>query len=142
MAVIEQTRTIPVLTDQQASDLVSAAEAKAKEIDAPMVIAVVDAAGLLKLFVRMNGTPRGALEWTIEKAYTAAAFGRPTAELAEGIQSWPAVMASMVKLPSVNLTPGGHPLLVDGKVIGGLGVGGGSPEQDAQVADAGLAAFR
>lgn len=142
MAAIEQSATAPVLTDQQASDLVRAAEAKAREIGAPMVIAVVDSAGLLKAFARMNGTPRGALEWTIEKAYTAAAFGRPTSELAEGIQNWPAVMASMLRLPNVNLTPGGHPLFVDGTVVGGFGVGGGIPEEDAQVADAGLVALR
>ena len=141
MAVWPQVTTKPVMTDQDASAVLRAAEAKAIESGAAMVIAVVDDAGLLKAFVRMDGTPNGAIEWTINKAVTAASFQAPTHMLAEGVQSLPAVMASMISLPHVNLTLGGYPLSLGGAVVGAIGAGGGTPEQDQAVAEAGAAAL-
>lgn len=61
--------------------------------------------------------------------------------LAEGVQSLPAVMASMLSLPHVNLTLGGYPLSLGGAVVGAIGAGGGTPEQDQVVAEAGAAAL-
>lgn len=66
MALWPQITTKPVMTDQDASAVLRAAEAKAIESGAAMVIAVVDDAGLLKAFVRMDGTPNGAIQWTID----------------------------------------------------------------------------
>jgi uncharacterized protein GlcG (DUF336 family) len=112
MAIPEQITTKPVMSDQDASAVLRAAEAKARETGATMVIAVVDAAGDLKAFVRMDGAPKGSIEWTIDKAFTAASFGMPTHVLTKGVQTSPPVMASMTSLPHVTLTPGGYPLVL------------------------------
>ena len=66
------------MSDAHASAVLGAAEAKARELDATMVVAVVDAAGLLKAFMRMDGAPQGSVDWTIDKAFTAVSFGVPT----------------------------------------------------------------
>ena len=141
MAVSEQMTTKPVLTDRDAARVMSAAQAKANEAGASMVIAVVDDAGLLKAFLRMDGTPNGAIQWTLDKAFTAASFRAPTHVLGEGVQSMAPVMASMISLPRVNLTLGGFPLVLGDAVVGAIGAGGGTPEQDQAVAEAGVAAL-
>jgi uncharacterized protein GlcG (DUF336 family) len=142
VAVSEQITTKPVLTENEASAVLRAARAKAAELGASMVIAVVDGAGTLKAFVRMDGSPSGAVEWTIDKAFTAASFGMPTHVLTEGVQSYPPVMASMASLPHVTLTPGGHPLVLGDTMVGAIGAGGGTtPDQDVIVAAAGVAAL-
>ncbi len=143
MAVADGT-TKPVITYEDAWAVLGAAEAKAAEMGVPMVIAVVDDAGDLKAFIRMDGAPKGAIEWTIDKAFTAVSFAAPTGVLADGIQASPAaVMASMISLPHVNLAPGGYPLAIGGAIVGAVGTGGGmSPGQDEAAAEAGVAALQ
>ena len=141
MAIPEQITNPPVMTDRQAFAVLRAAEAKARETGGTMVIAVVDAAGELKALTRMDGAPEEAIEWTIDRAFTAAAFRMPTRVLASSVLGPPAVVASTTSLAHV-LTPGGHPLVLDGTVVGGIGVFGGStPDDDGLVAEAGLAAI-
>ena len=127
----------PVLTAAGAEAVLKTAEARALENRAAMTIAVVDAAGMLMAFLRMDGAPGITVEWTLEKASTAAAFGAPTHVLAEGVEGSPALASSMISLPRVNLVVGGYPLMSDGGVVGGVGAGGGTPEQDRAVAEAG-----
>jgi uncharacterized protein GlcG (DUF336 family) len=142
MATSEQITARPVMTDQDASAVLRAAEARARETGARMVIAVVDGAGDLKAFVRMDGAPRGSIEWTIDKAITAASFGMPTHVLTDGVQSSPPVMASMASLPHITLTPGGYPLMLSETLVGAVAAGGGTtPDQDQVVAEAGVAAL-
>ena len=143
MAVSEQVATKSVLTDDQAAAVLRAAEAKAREAGAAMVIAVVDAAGDLKAFTRMDGAPKGSIQWTTDKAFTAASFGMPTHVLTEGVQNFPPVLASMASLPHVTLTPGGYPLVLADTLIGAVAAGGGTtPDQDQVVATAGVAALQ
>lgn len=129
------------LTAAGAEAVLRAAEAKASESGVPTTIAVVDAAGALMSFRRMDGLPAITVEWTLNKAYTAAALRTPTHLLAEGVQDSPALAGSMISLSRVNLVVGGYPLVWDGEVIGGVGAGGGTPEQDRAIAEAGAAAL-
>jgi uncharacterized protein GlcG (DUF336 family) len=137
----------PVLVAQKgtitiagANALVAAAVAKALEIGVPMAIAVVDESGLLKAFNRMDGAGPAGVDIVQNKAYTAAAFRTPTQALAQRLQEQPTQIASFTTTPRVTLLPGGLPISVGGTVIGGIGVGGGSGEQDVLVAQAALSA--
>ena len=134
--------TKPVLTTEGALAVLRAAMAKAREIGVPMTIVVVDDEGTLKAFIRMNGANHGTIDWATEKAYTAASFRYPTHVLAQAMQSSPVGMASMLKLPNVNLMGAGYPLQVGQSVVGGGGAGGGTTEQDQVVAEAGAAALQ
>ena len=136
------TTTKPVLTTEGAMAVLQAAMAKANEIGVPMTIVVVDDAGTLKAFIRMDGANHGTVEWATEKAYTAAAFRYPTNMLTQAMEGNAVGMASMLKLPHMTLGPGGMPLQVGQSTVGGIGASGGTmPEQDQQVAEAGVAAL-
>lgn len=124
-----------------AETLIEAAIAKAQEIGVPMAIAILDESGILKAFARMDGTSLASVDIVQAKAYTAAAFRAPTHVLAERNQADPARLASLTSLPRVTLLGGGFPITQGSTVIGGIGVGGGSPQQDIEVAQAALAAL-
>ena len=109
------------LTLQIAEAAVKAAQGKAKALGSPMTVTVVDEAGRLVLSARGDGTGFLTPETSRAKATAAAAFRRSTAELT---------------------TLGGAPIVVGGRVIGGIGCGGGTGEQDQECADAGAAAVK
>jgi uncharacterized protein GlcG (DUF336 family) len=129
------------LTAEGAHAVMQAAWAKAQEIGVPEVVAVVDAAGDLKAFIRMDGTPNSSLDLAMDKAFTAASFHAPTDQLAKGVGSDPATMASILKAPHVTLLGGGVPLMSGQNVIGAVGCSGGSADQDIQCAQAGVRAL-
>ena len=119
-----------------------AAQAKARELGAPMTVTVVDEAGRLVLCARADGTGFFTPETSRAKAVAAAAFRKPTAWMAEQRAThepfWanmPIVVAGQA-LPS----PGGTPIVRNGRVIGGIGCGGGTGEQDQVCSDAGAQA--
>ena len=120
--------------------MLEAAEAEAVRIGMPMNILVLDVCGDVKASVRQDGNGPAALVLAPLKAQTALAFRSPSADLG-GVGADPARVATLVAAGFTNL-PGGLPIRsADGKaVIGAIGVGGGSPDQDVQVATAGLAA--
>jgi len=118
--------------------LVAVAVAKALEIGVPMAIAVVDESGVLKAFNRMDGAGTAGVDIVQNKAYTAAAFRTPTQALAQRSQDQPTQIASFTTTPRVTLLPGGLPISIGGVVIGGIGVGGGTGEQDVLVAQTAL----
>ena len=130
------------MTLEIAERAVRAAQAKARELGTPMTVSVVDEAGRLVLCARGDGTGFLTPETSRAKAVAAAAFRRPTTAMAEQRAThgafWdnmPAAVGGQA-LPS----PGGMPILRDGRVIGGLGCGGGTGEQDHQCATAGAQA--
>jgi len=131
-----------MLTLKDARRVIEAAEKKAKEIDQPMNIAVADEGGNLISHVRMDGAWLGSIDISIKKAYTSRAFDIATKDLAIHSQSngqFFGIHAS--NSGKVMIFAGGIPLKKDGKVIGAIGVSGGSGEQDHTVAEAGAAAF-
>jgi uncharacterized protein GlcG (DUF336 family) len=132
------------LTLEMAEQAVRAAQARARELGTPMTVTVVDEGGRLVLCARADGTGFFTPETSKAKAVAAAAFRRSTTELADlaskGSAFWktvPVILEGQA-LP----TPGGAPLLRGGRIIGGIGCGGGTGEQDQQCADAGAAAVK
>ena len=135
MSITKQTISLAT-----ANALIEAAEAKASELGVNMAIAVVDEGGLLKAFARMDGVSSTATVDLVQmKAYSAASFRTPTHLLAEGAKDDIARASSLTNIPGFTLAAGGYPIKDGDAVIGGIGVGGGSPEQDMQVAEAALA---
>jgi uncharacterized protein GlcG (DUF336 family) len=130
------------LTLADARAIIGAAETKAEEIGQPMNIAVVDAGGNLIAHVRQDGAWIGSIDISISKAWTSKAFDIQTKDL--GDHSQPTQQFFGIHTTNggrVAIFAGGVPLVRDGIVVGGLGVSGGSGEQDQSVAEAGLAAL-
>lgn len=138
MATTVERRSI---SSDAAQRTIAAAEAKAREMGAPMVIAVVDESGVLKAFSRMDGAPLLSVDVAKDKAYTAVAFGIPTHEWFNFIKDDPPLLHGITKTPRLVVFGGGYPLKVDGQIIGGIGVSGGHYSHDMQVAEAGVAAL-
>lgn len=134
------------LTLEGARTIIAAAEAKAAAMNLKVNIAVVDDGGHLLSFDRMNGARPASGYTAITKATTAATFRVPSGPVPAGaanpdpllnLSLQLAAQASGGKLTTLH---GGIPVVVDDQVIGGVGVGGGTGEQDAQVARAGVQA--
>ena len=124
------------LTSDGAMKLLNAAMAKAKEMGVPQCISIVSGGHLLA-FGRMDGAFSQSIDTSLMKAMTAASYGIPTGDIAAGIDL---KLAIATQGKRINL-PGGLPIIVDGHVIGGIGVGSGTGEQDKQVANAALGAL-
>src|SRR5271156_1727374 len=122
--------------------VIAAAEKKAAEIAQPMNIAVADEGGNLVAHVRMDGAWIGSVDISIKKAFTSRAFDIATKDLAAHSQSGSQVFGIHASNDGkIMIFAGGIPLKKDGKVIGAIGVSGGSGEQDHAVAEAGAAAL-
>ena len=117
--------------------LLDAAMAKARDMKVPECIAVVDAGGHLLAFARMDGAFALSIDTALVKAMTAASYGIPTGDIAAGVDI---KLAIATQGKRVNL-PGGLPVIVDGHVVGAIGVGSGTGEQDREVAAAALGAI-
>ena len=119
-----------------ALELIAAARAAAGRIGVDMAIAVTDTGGHLRAFERADSAPFLVAEVAINKAWTAASFGRPTHVWNEIVQS-PEV-APLNNHPRMTALGGGYPIVEHGQVIGGLGISGGSSAQDQQAAEEAL----
>lgn len=130
------------LTLAEARTVIAAAELKADEIGQPMNIAVVDAGGNLVAHVRQDGAWIGSIDISISKAWTSKAFDIQTKDLGDNSQPTQQFFGiHTTNDGKVAIFAGGVPLTRDSVVVGGLGVSGGSGEQDQAVAEAGLAAL-
>ena len=131
-----------MITLNDARRVITAAERKAEEIGQPMNIAVADAGGDLVAHVRMDGAWIGSIDISIKKAYTSRAFDIATKDLATHCQSGGQFFGIHASNDGrIMIFAGGIPLKRAGKVVGAIGVSGGSGEQDHAVAEAGAAAF-
>lgn len=124
-----------------AKKAMAAAEAEAKKNNWPVAIAIVDTTGSLAMLLKLDSTQTASVEIAIGKARTAMDFRRPTKALQDAIAGGG---AGLRLLALNNATPleGGVPIIVDGKIIGGIGVSGVASENDAAVAIAGAAAAK
>ncbi|CAN7516854.1 MULTISPECIES: GlcG/HbpS family heme-binding protein [unclassified Variovorax] len=130
------------LTSAHAQSVIAAAQAKAREMGLPVVIAIIDAGTHLKAFERMDGAVLGSIDIAVRKAKTAALFEADSESVWEYCK--PGAPAHALELTNSGLAPfgGGMPLRArDGRLIGALGISGGAVSQDVEVAQAGLAAF-
>ena len=129
------------ITAEAANAAVCAAVAKAQELGIRINAAVTDASGVLAAFLRMPGAFLHSVDIAIDKAYTAAGFGFATSQWLGMLQGDEALCLGMPQRPRNVVFGGGLPLREAGVLIGGIGVSGGSAEQDEMCARAGLAAL-
>src|SRR5215218_10726807 len=131
-----------MVTLSDARRVIAAAEKKAEQIGQPMNIAVADEGGNLVSHVRMDDAWIGSIDISIKKAFTSRAFDIATKDLAEHSQSGGQFFGIHASNGGrVMIFAGGIPLKREGKVVGAIGVSGGSGEQDHEVAEAGSAAL-
>jgi glc operon protein GlcG len=121
------------LTYAAAAVAIQAAVAKSHEISAPECIAVVDAGGNVLAFARVEGAAVLAFEPAIAKAQTSASLGIPTG----GIPFEFGVNLATASKGGITNLGGGFPIIHDGELLGAIGVGSGTTEQDVAVAEAG-----
>ena len=131
-----------MLTLEDARKVIAAAEKKANALKQPMNIAVADAGGNLIAHVRMDEAWMGSIDISIKKAFTSRAFDISTKDLATFSQSGGQFFGIHASNDGrVMIFAGGVPLKRSGKVVGAIGVSGGSGDQDHAVAEAGAAVF-
>ena len=124
---------------EAAKKALAAAEAEAKKNNWAVAIAVVDTGGKLVGFSRLDNVQNASVDIAIGKAVTANNFKRPTKALQDGIAQGGANLR-LLAVKDVLPLEGGVPIVVDGKVIGAVGVSGAAADQDGQCAVAGAAA--
>ena len=124
---------------EDARKAAAAAAAEAKKNKWTMAIAVVDDGGQLVYFERIDETQFGSIDIAIGKARTAASLKRPTKALEDALNKG---QYAILSFPNILPREGGLPIFADGKVIGAIGVSGGTSSEDAQVAKAGVDALK
>jgi len=130
------------VTLDAAQAIIEAARKRAEAIGVPMNIAVVDEGRNLVAFSRMDGAWLGSIDIAQSKAYTARSFDMSTKDLAPLCQSGqPLFGIHASNQGHLIIFGGGIPLRGNGRVVGAVGVSGGSVEQDHDVAEAGAAVF-
>ena len=131
----------PTITADQAKTAAAAAVAEAKKNQWTMAVAIVDPAGDLVYFEKMDNTQVGSVDVAIAKARSSARFKRPTKAfqdaLAAGGEGW-----RIMTLEGAVAVEGGLPLMAGGKIIGAIGASGGSAPQDGVTAAAGAGTLK
>src|SRR5688572_23160361 len=131
-----------VVSHEATAAILEAAVRKATEIGIRVNVAVVDSGGNLAGFLRMPGSFLVSIDVALRKAKACASFGIPPEVLEQVLDSHPPrVREGILSHPSATVIRGGLPIRVDGELLGGVGVSGGSEEQDVECAAAGLAAI-
>ncbi|MBT2234233.1 heme-binding protein [Nonomuraea sp. NEAU-A123] len=132
----------PSITHAAARAIIDAAVEAAGETSIAYAIAVVDAAGHLTAFIRMDGAPVMAAQVAQDKAYTAAGFGMSTEQWHEFIKDdAPLALGAPTGVDRLVAFGGGIPITVDGHIVGGIGVSGGHWSDDIKIAGAGMTAI-
>ena len=130
----------PAITLEQAKKVAAAAEAEARKNRWNVVIAIVDTGGNLVLLHRLDDTQIASVQIAQKKAWTAAAFRRPTKTFEDGVASGGAGLR-VLGIEQIIPAEGGLPLIADRKVIGAIGISGVTSQQDGQIAKAGADAL-
>ena len=134
-----QLRSTPAVAAEGAQRALAAAAAEARRQGWLVSIAVVDPAGELVAFLRMDGAPYSSVDISRGKARTAARFRRPTRGLDSALT---AGRMAILGFDGVTPVEGGVPIVVNGETVGAVGVSGVTSAQDAQVAQAGARAVQ
>jgi len=124
---------------EQARGIIAAGRAEARRQNFMMAFAVVDPSGDLVAFEKMDGTQTGSVEVAQDKARSSAAFRRPTKAFSDAVASGRVGILTLLGAVAIE---GGVPIVSGGRVIGALGVSGGTSEQDGQVAAVALQGVR
>jgi uncharacterized protein GlcG (DUF336 family) len=119
------------ITTELAKKVAAAALAEARANNWTMAAAIVDPSGILVYFEKIDDTQHASARIAIDKAKSAAMFKRPTKVFQDSVEKG-GIGIRVMTLRGAMPVEGGVPLLVDGKIVGGLGVSGGTAEQDGQ----------
>ena len=130
---------VPITLDQ-AKKVLAGAEAEAKKNNWPVVIVILDAGGQPVMLQRLDNAQWGSVDIAREKARSAVALRRPT----KVFQDLVAQGGANLRLLNIgySVLEGGIPIVVDGKIVGAVGVSGVTSQQDAQIAQAGIDALK
>lgn len=118
--------------------IAQAAAAAASAAGVNVCVAVMDSAGALITFDRMDRAPLLCVQLAQDKAYTVASFGMATHEWWEFVKDEPALVHGVVKTERLVVYGGGLPVYLDGDLVAAVGVAGGTPAQDRLFAEAGV----
>ncbi len=124
-----------ILTDALCDRLCEAAEEKSRELGVDISFAIYDADGLPKVYRRYGEALVLSITLVPGKAYTAAVTQSRTKDVAAAAAEGGSLMAIQTNDPRITLVAGGYPLFAQGKIAGGIGVGGGTEEQDCRIAE-------
>jgi glc operon protein GlcG len=125
------------ITLDQARKVLASAETEAKKNNWPVAIAIVDTAGNLVLFQRLDNTQTASMKIAVDKAVSAAIFRRPTKVFQDGLAKGGENLR-ILSLSGASPVEGGLPIMQEGRIIGGIGVSGVTADQDGQIAKAGV----
>jgi uncharacterized protein GlcG (DUF336 family) len=140
MACAQMPYGMPITLDQ-AKKAMAAAEAEAKKNNWPVAIVILDSGGNMVMMQKLDNTQHGSVDIARGKASTAVNLRRPTKALQDAIAAGGENLR-LLAVHGVYPLEGGIPLVVDGKIVGGIGVSGVTSGQDAQCAAAGQAAIK
>ena len=129
------------ISNENARKVAAAALTEARKNGWAMGVAITDPAGIMLYFERMDGGQNAAQEVATAKARSAALFRRPTKAFQDDVAAAGQGLRYLT-LPGVVAAEGGIPLVIDGRIVGAIGVSGGTYLQDGQVATAGAAALK
>lgn len=141
MAAVSHSVNQRVIDAAASATALQAAVAHAQSLGIAVNVAVTDVSGLLAGFLRMPGAFVHSIDIAIDKAYTAAGFGFPTSAWKDVVAGDEMLRIGLNQRPRLVMFGGGLPIVEAGVRIGGIGVSGGSAEQDELCARAGLAAL-
>ena len=129
------------INSEAAKKFAAGALAEARKNKWNMAVAIVDPAGDLVYFEKLDNTQAASVTIAVEKARSAARFKRPTKALQDVLAAGGEGLR-LLGLSGAVPVEGGVPILLDGKIVGAIGVSGGTSQQDTQCADAGIAAAK
>jgi uncharacterized protein GlcG (DUF336 family) len=130
----------PRIAYDDAAAVMAAAEAEAKANGWAVAIAIVDSAALLVMLHKLDGTQHSSVEVAIAKAQTAVNFRKPTKHYEDAVAAGGGGLR-FLGMPGLVPLEGGFPILVNGEIVGGIGVSGVRSDLDARIATAGMAAL-
>jgi glc operon protein GlcG len=131
----------PAITLEAAKKAMAAAEAEARKNNWNVAIAIVDSASQIVLLQRLDNTQYASIDIAKGKATTSVNFRRPSKALEDAIAGGGAGLR-LLRVDGLMPLEGGIPIMVDGKIVGGIGVSGVTSQQDAQIAKAGADAAK
>lgn len=121
---------------EQARKVIAAGQAEARKNSWPVAIAVVDNHGFLVAYEKMDNTQTASVQVAIDKAVSSAMYRRPTKAFQDAVAGGGAGLRAL-NLRGASTVEGGLPIVIDGKIVGGVGVSGVNADQDGMVAKAG-----
>lgn len=134
-SIMAQTNENEVLSDELVDKLCAAAREKSKEIGIDISFAVADRHGLPRAYRRYGDALVLSITLVPGKAYTAAVTQCRTKDVAAAAADGAPLTGIQTCDPRITLVAGGYPLFVDGRIVGGIGVGGGTEAQDCEIAE-------